>query len=150
MNLVLSQHGGCSLCICWKQSVLIGARIPIRCICIHWQLPVQYYAEIRHNIPTFDIHFVHLIIPKQNLQCFFQVPATWLLPHCTLLFSFIGHRLFSYEMPQNFGFEVDCSRPPFTVFIHWNLMHTDCYVLENIPINKQIYTSAYNWARHIC
>lgn len=140
------------LCICWKQSfVLIEARIPIDVFVFIDNC--RYSTMQKYDIPFLLWHSsccIWSFRSRTYIQCFFHAPATWLLPHCTLLLSFIGHRLVSYEMPQIFAFEVDCSRPLHLLFTGiWCTQVLCVIVLENIPINKQIYAWTHNWARHI-
>lgn len=165
MNFVLGQHGGRSKPSWsnWPSNCAFAGNNHLFWLEQGCQSDVfvfidncRYSTMQKYDIPCLLLTFVllHLIIPKQNLYTmfFFQAPATWLLPHCTLLLSLIGHRLFSYWNATDLcNFEVDCGRPPFTVFFTgiWCTQVLCVIVLENIPINKQIYVWTYNWARHI-
>lgn len=143
------------LCICWKQSsVLIGARMPIGCICIHWQLPVQYFAEIRHTMLTFDIRLVAYHSEAELIYNVFFSSAGYLAT--SSLYSFVVLNwpqalliLKCHRSLQLWGWLRSTSKKQFLFTGIWCTQVLCVIVLENIPINKQIYVWTYNWARHI-
>lgn len=142
MNFALGQHGGRS-----KLSLATGPQIVHlleTIICSDWSKDANrmylYSLTTAGTVlcrnTTYHAYFWHSSCciwsfrSRTYIQCFFfQAPATWLLPHCTLLLSLIGHRLFSYWNATDLcNFEVDCGRPPKNSFCSLESDAHKCYV----------------------
>ena len=166
MNFVLGQHGGRS-----KLSLATGPQIVHlleTIICSDWSKDANrmylYSLTTAGTVlcrnTTYHAYFWHSSCciwsfrSRTYIQCFFFSSAGYLAT--SSLYSFVVLNwpqalliLKCHRSLQLWGWLQSTSKKQFFFTGIWCTQVLCVIVLENIPINKQIYVWTYNWARHI-